>query len=143
MKNLTSIAEHSEYLSASTYSDSEKWQLHRLRVKFGKQPLEIWQFIPCKLVDGVWILLETPDKKEEWFRDTYDNGWWGDFIKYKNEYQQAKDRCLFEGDFDICSKRNLIRFNNIMQPLEGLGNIENLVKYNLQLTKTAIKQIEP
>jgi len=155
--NLTSIAEHSDYLSASTYSNSERWISHRKRVKFGKQLLELWMFVPCKLVDGVWVVMKTLDEKEEWFRNTYDNGWWGDFIKYKIEYKQAKEMCLFEGfeirefkgtgDFSIVDKSGLFnpmwkfKSEQNWRKARGITNVENMVDFNLQLTQTAQKQI--
>lgn len=105
---------------------------------FLRQPLELGMFVPC---DEKGSVLDEPTEKDE-FR--YCNGieyYPHKKKEYLQKYQQAKERCLFKGNFNICSKRNLIRFNNIMQPLECLGNIESLIKYNLQITKTAIHQL--
>jgi len=92
------------------------------------QKLELWMFVPCKKVNGVWVVLEEP------FNDGQNDNYYSSALQ---EYQEAKDRVLFDGKFDVNSERQLIRFNNIMQPIECLGVIENLIKYNLQLTKTA------
>jgi len=109
MKNLTSIAEHSDYLEKLTTFDSVKWHQHRLRVKFGKQPLELWMFVPCKLVDGVWVVLEEPKEKDFWESLPRKNGKraWNThrdlFEIALKEYQQAKERCLFE-EFEVFLK---------------------------------------
>lgn len=156
MKNLTSIAEHSDYLSASTYSDLEKWQLHRLRVKFGKQPLEIWQFIPCKLVDGVWVVLEEP----EIYKITAKTG----TSKAELEWIEAKEKCLFQGleyqkriksmtnngitysGYRIYNKTaDLFQMWDIIFDEDGnpryKSTIEDVAKYNPELTVTSIKQL--
>ena len=87
MKNLTSIAEHSEYLSASTYSDSEKWKLHRLRIKFGNQTLKIWMFVPC---DEDGNVLE-----EKSIFNTTDEDYIFESKKF-DIYQQAKEKVIFK-----------------------------------------------
>lgn len=110
---------------------------------FLKQPLEIWMFIPCKLVDGVWKPLITPSEHNP--------------IYWSKEYQEAKDRVLFEG-FSISyqeetndtfgfytlfkNSRVFIKFQKTDQLFVHPDNkIENLTKYNIQLTPTALKQI--
>jgi len=62
------------------------------------QKLEIWMFIPVKLVDGVWVVLEEPE------REYYDSmiGWncpedAENYYEKLKEYQEAKERVLFEG----------------------------------------------
>lgn len=65
MKTLSSIAEHSDWLENSHLFPNEKWELHRKRVEFGKQQLEKWMFVPSKLVDGVWVVLEEPNTENE------------------------------------------------------------------------------
>lgn len=54
---------------------------------FLKQPLEIWMFVPCKLVGDVWVVLEEPvytNPSNKFYNEVY--------VK---EYQQAKERCFF------------------------------------------------
>lgn len=147
MKNLTSIAEHSDYLSASTYSYMERWHLHRKRVRFGRKTLELWQFIPCKLVDGVWVVLEEAIKSELWNTTTQDGETQSLLIEYeysKTQYQQAKEKCLFEG-FEAKKLKDfyLVFFNDseIWVSWNDLKTIEDLVKHEPLLTKTAIKQL--
>lgn len=133
MENLTSVSDHSDFLSASTYSDSEKWELHRKRVRFGKQPLEIWHLLPC---DQKGNILEEPKC------EIYYSGSPGDCHRSKEcginedpffEYQQAKERCWFEG------------YNGKMYQLKDLIflnlTVENMVKYGLKLTASAKKEM--
>lgn len=144
---------------------------------FLKQPIELWQFIPCKLVDGKYISYESyfthggnknticepyeglfeikPNVKckEKKHLDP-DKTRYYDSIAYKNaekEYQEAKERVLFEG-FEL--KRHLPKENPLyfLEDKNGKqitfhiglytfgskdGNfvrtIEDLAKYNLTL----------
>lgn len=144
MKKLTSIAEHSDWLDKSPYMNNRKWELHRQRVDFGKQPLALWMFVPCELVDGVWVVLKEPNTENEKYRmivgeekenilDLHS------FDCDVEEYQQAKERCLFEGfemDNSFVTHKS---HNSFFYPISCLHEqtIEDLVKYNLELTKTA------
>ena len=117
-----------------------------------KQHLEKWMFVPC---DGEWNVLEEPERWNDYleFPESFDgNKEWYDFYAY----QQAKERCLFEG-FEILEHSylpddksivldgiiNVFWHNNITgwKLSTGVKTIEDLVKYNLQLTQTAIKQL--
>jgi len=96
--------------------------------KFLKQHLELWMFVPCD-EDGN-ILNEF---------DCLVN------IYMHTKWFEAKQRCLFEG-FEICkisqnqkcvvNKKFHLDYN-----FKQFINIEDLVKYDLQLTKTAINQL--
>lgn len=104
---------------------------------FLSKTLEIWQFVPCKLVEGVWVVLE--EKKP--FQDHY------------YEWEEAKDRCYFEG-FELITKPNgnryiqknqTIIFFNTEEDFDyrlnvKLKTIEDLLKYNLELTPTGQKE---
>jgi hypothetical protein len=145
--------------------DSVNWtykhlELLFLHAEFLKQPLNLSMFVPCKLVDGAWIVLEEPDLTckrpeskgfcqcgEESVKDCSE--WW-------NEYQEAKERVLFEGfhieqheekSFSVRCENNIL---NVMWNhsdernwfvARGIFTIEDLVKYNLKLTPTALKKI--
>jgi len=131
---LISISEHSDWLdNKGELNNYEKWYFHRKRVGFGKQPLELWMFVPCKLVEDVWVVLEEPLLSVDFWEK-------GDVSKELQEYQQAKEKCLFfsqhgnEEMFDQClAKVFLDEFFNI----EQLANeIRNII-----LTPTALKQI--
>lgn len=127
MKNLMSIAEHSDWLEVNYTTSQTKWHLHRLRIEFGKQPLEIYQLIPCKLVNGVWVILEDPFKLQN--GEKVDESYPLEMI----EYQEAKECCLFEG----------FTFNEASYILSCADNvtIEDITSYKPKLTATAKKQI--
>jgi len=96
--------------------------------KFLNQPLELWMFIPCDLIIGKIVIL----------------------IEGDEHYQQAKERCLFEGfELSVC-KEAILDNNNTIRMHKGntfslngkqVSIIKDLVKYNLTLTQTAQKQI--
>ena len=95
--------------------------------KLLKQPLKLWVFVPCD-EDGD-VLKEPKDF------DCFMQGIGGNidvtYQEYKH-YQQAKERCLLDGFSEKDAK--FVLFAN--------ETIEDLCEFNLQLTKTAIKQLE-
>lgn len=112
---------------------------------FLKQKLSIEMFVPCKLVEGVWVVLEEPKE----------NDLCGSFFDMqvgfhqKKEYQEAKDRVLFEG-FKLTKMGDTLliefkdgcvgRYYSIDNMFEWYCiTIEDLVKYNLELTASAQK----
>jgi hypothetical protein len=117
---------------------------------FLKQPLELWMFIPC---DEYGNVLEEPNgdnyrKDEEKLIPNFD------YLKYKidsEKYQKAKERCLFEGFEISVGKEAITNYKGFILRIHGkykfslsgkqIKIIEDLVKYNLQLTATAIKQL--
>ncbi len=128
--------------------------------QFLKQPLQLGMFVPCDLEGDV---LEEPD----FFIGKYDDNGYGDVDKRKykedlKEHQEARERCLFDG-FEVNEDEDnfiyitfLFNKNNcklifdkesnsflIDTPVfdEYVEKIEDLIKYNLELTKTAQKQI--
>ena len=126
---------------------------------------QIWMFVPCKLVDGVWVVLEESKNKPQ----AYDSS--GNKIDYAiekgdyvlggdeqfEEYRQAKERCLFDGFFvidegdilprDVKSIRNsavhIFWYNTVKgwYLSHGIRTIEDLTIYDLELTETGEKQI--
>lgn len=131
MKTLTSISKHSDWLDSIDILILDKWNLHRKRVNFGKQPLAVYQFVPCKLVDGKWVVLEEPCA-----------GMYGYDHVYK-EYQKALDKVLFEGCVLMDGWCLKLPCGYLLGSEESLNfrTIEDLVTYNLPLTKTALKEI--
>lgn len=110
---------------------------------FLKQPLELWMFVPC---DEKGNVLERPECSLG--KECYSPP----CVKY----QQAKERCLFEGfeyvneDFIHNTIHYFIKkedskimwnFNNEWRFYPEFKTIEDLVKYNSKLTPTAIKQL--
>jgi len=121
---------------------------------FLKQPLELWMFIPC---DEDGNVLKEPDSN----KFTMDNVQsFNIFIEQLSYYQQAKERCLFDGflfsvnkligDFQEIlilpfSDRNLqfhiTDFTKEKPKSKKIIIVEDLIDYDLQLTKTAEKLI--
>lgn len=56
------------------------------------------------------------------------------------EYQQAKERCLFEGFENYPNHKNAVVSDNLIFKLEDFKKIEDVVKYKLLLTQTAQEQ---
>lgn len=104
------------------------WACERY-AKFIKQPLELWMFVPCKLVDGVWEILDFPILKGIPRNASFNS-------KYQNdcfEYQQAKERCIFNG-FNYEDVKEMLSCNSHKV-------VEDIIKYDVQLTATAQKQM--
>jgi len=110
---------------------------------FFKQPLEIWMFVPCKLVKGVWVVLDEPSHYLLWTMgiapdDTQMNEC--------QEYQEAKDRVLFEG-FEFKGESDfswIFKHNGLFPVMIAKRNVEYLtviLKREITLTPTAQKQL--
>lgn len=104
---------------------------HKNYATFLKQPLEIWQFVPCKLINGVWVVLEEPIFEELLPMNEMD--------KIYEEYQQAKSLCLFEG-FELDSFGYAYN-GEIRIAFPSSDTIESYSDYRFKLTPTAEKQI--
>ena len=143
---LRSISDHSDLLEETKILDKiDKWKLHRLRVAFGRQILNISFFVPAKFVDGEGVVLELPIFKGDSSSHWLDN----------QEYLLAKSNVLFEGfeieqdsfnndPKELYIKKDKIKFgwnyNNTNWNFY-FKTIEDLLKYELTLTATAKKQI--
>lgn len=107
--------------------------------KFLKQSLELWMFVPC---DEDGDVLVEPERYrhqlnfDEW-EDRYDK-------KEVLEFQQAKERVLFEG-FKIIfydDKPHALDHVNGSLFISQLTNVDSLLHLKPTLTKTAIiKQV--
>ncbi len=146
MENLIPIIEHSDYLkSLNSINDSDRWNLHLKRIDFGKQKLEIWMFVACKLVEGVWVVLEEPEKWNYFVEKSKQSEF---FMTNKEcvEYQEAKNRVLFEGFKynENVFNGSFVIANYIKIPVWNMyrETVESLAKYNLKLTPTAKKQLK-
>jgi len=141
MKNLISNTAFGKLLLTKHLSDKQVRDLRDNYDEFLSLLLEMWMFFPCKLVDGIWTIMNDPDLPRGMCRDCADefgrcpNGdkHLCDPDEARKEYQQAKQRCLFEGyDGTIEHLQNLLKLKI---------TVENMVKYYLDLTPTAVKQI--
>ena len=117
---------------------------------FLEQPLNLGMFVPCKLVDGVWVVLEEPVKTDRPVMNDFR-------IKALKEYQEAKDRVLFEGFkvertfvsdgtyFDHVDIDYLVLFkkynNSNWFNCSEITYLESLTMLDLTLTPTAQKQL--
>lgn len=92
---------------------------------FLKQKLELWMFVPCKLVEGVWVPIK--GKENHFIRKELD------------EFREADKIVLFEGfEIDIFG----YAYNGeIIIVFPSSDTIEDYVGYDLELTPTAKKQI--
>ena len=98
---------------------------------FLKQSLELWMFVPC-------------DENGNVLEDIIGNGMIHNYSEKVKQYEQAKDKVLFEG-FDIYSNGDL---HNAFVTFESssleIMNVENLItdfQYSFYLTPNAIKRI--
>lgn len=137
---------------AKSYNREKCGDLIFKYANFLKQPLELWMFVPC---DENGNVLEEPKNYKEWDIKKLNVLYDLDLSKYE-EYQQAKKRCLFEGfeykrtNYDLATLHHLSLKENrewvenknycivYLKDFES-KTIEDLVKYNLQLTPTALK----
>lgn len=110
---------------------------------FLKQPLNLGMFFPC---DEDGNVLKEPNPKEIYPAPTAEEEI--DFLDCLEQYQQAKEKVLFEGiEFERISGVNFIKINEDTFAFHDFNikfknlTVEFLVQYNLQLTKSAIKQI--
>jgi len=103
------------------------YKIHKY-ANFLKQPLELWMLVPCDKYGN-------PYKYDD---NTGHNA-------YDREYREAKERCLFANlSADKVNDYYFIERDKKYVFALGLDNlriVEDLVKYNLQLTPTAQKQI--
>ena len=114
----------------------QSWQNKKMMIienyaRFLKEPLRIEMFIPC---DDNCNVLE----------DIIGNGMIHNYSEKVKQYEQAKDKVLFEG-FDIYSNGDL---HNAFVTFESssleIMNVENLItdfQYSFYLTPNAIKRI--
>jgi hypothetical protein len=103
---------------------------------FINQQLNISQFVPAIFVGGKWEVLEMPSKENQ-------PVWLEDELNQLEQYQQAKDKVLFEGfecdkDFSNVIK-NKDRDFALAISLLHKGTIQDLIKYNPTLTAKGLK----
>ena len=143
MEKLKDIIDHSDWLVNERISIVEKWLLHRNRVAFGKQPLNISMFVPAKFVDGEWVVLEIPI--DIYYRPDYGCQKFPQecYEHDLKEYETAKSNVYFEGFVLIREHENYWIFMKDLYDYKFSKNktIEDLVKYEPTLTTTAKKQI--
>jgi len=141
-----------EYFKEGFYSDCNARILSQIfnYATFLNQHLNLGMFVPAIEVDGNWEVLEPTvwnlTKWTNWEMNTDDE------IRRAKQYQQAKDRVLFEGfeltkvdDLGYYDLRNEAAIIEVYNPLDaetefldildnGLYKINDLIKYAPTLT---------
>ena len=136
MKKLISMCDFVLEQGNPSNTDSQFTDKVMYYAKFLKQPLELQMFVPCD---------ENNDQITQRHYQYFDND--DEYNGYLNQYNQAKERCLFEGFefqretnnyyFFIYNSRYTFTLNK-----KAKSTIEDLINKDLQLTPTALKQIE-
>jgi len=130
-----------DFVLADKYAGSPI-NMNKQYANFLKQPLELWMFVPCD--DDGNVLEEIKPYQDNYFK-----------------YQQAKERCLFDG-FEFTESQKFSTVNKIKNSVHWytkdrlylttkkedgyhsyfqLFTIEDLIQCDIQLTPTALKQI--
>jgi len=140
----------SEYENRNAYYYQDDKVLSKIKsyADFLKQPLNIGQFVPAVLEDGVWRVLDKPDGG---MREQDD--------RFHKQYQEALDKVLFTGFMvmetrpnpeysksitDASSLFNIFWYSKITQqwmPSKGLRTIEDLIIYKPELSTNAAKTL--
>jgi len=134
-----------EYSNTHKATKMEFHSLARNYAKFLKQLLELWMFVPC---DDEGNIIESKFYPASMSFAV-------EAEAYFSKYQQAKERCLFEG-FELIIKPNGNRYiqknetiifyntendNGVWRVNRKFISIEDLVPFKLLLTPTAQKQL--
>lgn len=117
--------------------------------RFLKQLLNLGMFVPC---DKIGNVLVEPNPKEIYPTPTAEEEI--DFLDCLEQYQQAKEKVLFEG-FEIDKNLHLvyrdeisigrfISYKNESKFIfrDSMKTIEDLVEFGFKLTESTLKQIE-
>ena len=97
--------------------------------KFLKQQKQLWMFVPCD---------ENNDPITEKHYQYFDND--DEYNDYLNQYQKAKERCLFEG-FEYNKALFFKENKKLFWHGKLQGDVESLTNYNIKLTQTALKKL--
>lgn len=149
MKNLISNTAFGHYLRKLNYGNYIALRMNY--DDFLSQVLELWMFVPCELIDGIWTVLSdtyaSMPNRNDYFNDEGGNPELYQFnIENWRKYRKAKERVLFE-EFSIEPEfKNLVMHNS-----EWGLTINNMNSFTVEfyannnyailLTKTAQKQI--
>ena len=132
------------YLQKEEFEEAY-YKLHNY-ANFLKRLDEIWMFVPC---DENGNVLEEPDQESLKYDDIQGQDCiFNDSLYYNDlgNYQQAKERCLFND----CKLNSESEYYYYLITKEGTTffihkkinlNIEYYIKYNLELTETALNEI--
>jgi len=143
------------YNNTNAIKNENGWeavQIHRIQsfvkcanyANFLKKPLKLEMFVPC---DDEGNVLKEVEKGRDKLYDSQDTS--SDSQHYHqqwhmriNQYQQAKEKVLFEGfetDKSYQAVNHKLRF--FVYDIRESDTIEDYIKFNLTLTESAKKQI--
>lgn len=126
------------------YKDQAHQQGYKMHLclqyaEFLQQTLELWQFVPCKMIKGAWVAIEEPNINNYQGKDTRNIDYQQDTLRY----QQAKDCVLFEG-VNIKTMKELFSIKENFELTYTVEDLMELCSFDdapPTLTKTALKQI--
>jgi hypothetical protein len=133
MEYLLSMTDFIHLQKMSFRTDQKFKELVIRYANFLQQPLELWMFLPC-------------DEEGNFLKGELEQGMTFNEIKKENLiYQQAKERCLFEG-FTFNRKDKycyyLRQYDNYTMIIlkETIKTIQDIIESNLKLTPSALIQ---
>ncbi len=152
MERLMSMVDFVIYINSKEHSLNTLIKIRKY-ANFLSQKLELWMFVPCKLVEGVWVKLSEPKEYKNWLEIQKHGGY--SLCHNSNEYQKALDRILFKGiefaDIQPSTEYNYYHVNGAkifeannqynFFPVYSLKTIESVCKHNLELTASAKKTL--
>lgn len=135
------------------WSDTDNLENIISYAEFLKHPLELWMFVAVGENGNVLGTPKAPHTFASENSDLYIEKW----NKEKEQYKKAKERCLFKG-FEIIERKCnnssflFVEYKGIYVFYKSTGldyfvisnefnTIEDLIKYNSELTPTAIKKL--
>lgn len=135
-------------------NDAQCWIKTHKYAELLKHPLTLGMFVPCDLDGNVLEDIETGENLKFHPLTPGDEAteYWIDYKIRKKEYQEAKERCMFDVFVikgkashlkEIWNQENyLFTYNASTEQFLTMGNtVENIVKYNLVLTESAKQKI--
>lgn len=122
-----------QQVASVRHNELEKYRRINQYANFLKQPLKLEMFVPC---DDDGNVLDETKNYNFWIKKSTNIVYDLDLIKYE-KYQKAKEKVLFEG-FEGKAETDsswIFKYkNNYPIFVSKKGTIEDLVKYNLEIT---------
>ena len=116
------------------FSSHIKYDYVKWYAEFLNTPLNISQFVPAIKVRDKWEVLEMPNMFKDFeHRSTWYDETRSDWVEECEQYQTAKEQCLFEGEFT----RNHIE--SFAYHISRDRTIEYLVPFDITLTKKGLE----
>tara|TARA_R110002167_G_scaffold106599_7_gene273257 strand:+ start:2147 stop:2578 length:432 start_codon:yes stop_codon:yes gene_type:complete len=124
-------------LTCEARKDNDPWEYANSVLNYAEflnTPLNISMFVPAIKVGDKWEVLEMPEYRDtKGMSNAYSIDFNLGFDEAMEEYQTAKEQCLFEGDFT----RNHIK--SFAYHISRDRTIEYLVPFDITLTKKGVE----